>query len=131
MDFEVRTVSCEHVNQGNKTTFNCLYSTDFSVRTTVLLAQFSRRDSRPYTSCTVQISYSPHSHFLAQKSRQVAVWEFWKVWHGFQGGCTTINAPRNLLYLLARISRQSYNHLEAQKSRSRPIIYCRKFSKEF
>jgi hypothetical protein len=41
--------------------------------------------------------YSPYSHLLAQKSRQVVVWVFWKVWHGFQGGRTTINTPRNLL----------------------------------
>jgi hypothetical protein len=25
------------------------------------------------------------------------VWFFWKVWHGFQGGRTSINAPRKFV----------------------------------
>jgi hypothetical protein len=71
------------------------------------LAQISRRDRQPYSGRTVRIRTGPYSPFLAQKSRQVVVWCFWKVWHGFQGGRTTINAPRKLLKLLAQISRQS------------------------
>jgi hypothetical protein len=41
--------------------------------------------------------YNLYSHFVAQKSRQVVVWVFWKVWHGFQGGRIAINTPRNFL----------------------------------
>jgi hypothetical protein len=121
---------CTEIETTNKIYF-CQYGTDFISLYNRTLAQISRRDNSrtqfvSYEFCTV-----PYSPFLADKLRQNAMRVFWKVWHGFQGDRTTINALRNLLKQLAHISRHPYNILEAHKSRSRPAIYCRKFSKEF
>jgi hypothetical protein len=69
-----------------QTTFNYVRTVwILSVRTTVLWHKFrggtdSRTQAVPYGFRT-----GPYSPFLAQKSRQIAVWFFWKVWHGFQG----------------------------------------------
>jgi hypothetical protein len=91
------------------------------------LAQISRRDRQLCSGRTVQIPYRSVQSFLGTEIEADCCGFFWKVWHGFQGSCTVINAPRKLLKLLARISRHPYSHLEAQRSRSRPVIYCRKF----
>jgi hypothetical protein len=69
------------------------FGTNFEEGTTTVLS--------PYSTDL----HSPYNLFIAQKSRRVAVCNFWKVWHGFLGGRTTINTPRKLLLQLARISR--------------------------
>jgi hypothetical protein len=112
MDFKVRTVTCVHRNRDNRQHLILVRTVRIlSVRTIVLWHKFrggtdSRTQAVPYGFRT-----GPYSPFLAQKSRhRLLVWFFWKVWHSFQGSRTTINAPRNLLKQLARISRHPYNH---------------------
>jgi hypothetical protein len=83
--------------------------------------------------------YSPYCTDFVQSVRLL-------FWHRFRGEGTVLFSGsfgtfpkavvQHLLHCfglrqLARISRHPYNILEAQKSRSRPAIYCRKFWKEF
>jgi hypothetical protein len=115
-----------------RATFNSIYTVQIlSICITYFWHRFQGGTDRHVQVVPYGFRTGPYSLFLAQKLRHISVWFFWEVWHGFQGGHTTINAPKYLLKLLVQILRWPYNSLEAQKSRSRPIDDCIKLWKEF